>query len=57
MKTDSQLQLDVLEELKWEPGIDHEKIGVSVDFGVVALSGIVTSYAEKLLAESTARAS
>lgn len=55
MKTDSQLQFDVLEELKWEPGIDHEKIGVSVDMGVVALSGIVTSYAEKLLAESTAR--
>lgn len=55
MKTDSNLQFDVLEELKWEPGIDHEKIGVSVDMGVVALSGIVTSYAEKLLAESTAR--
>lgn len=31
MKSDSQLQLDVLEELRWEPGIDHEKIGVSVD--------------------------
>ena len=55
MKSDSQLQFDLLEELKWEPGIDHEKIGVSVDMGVVALSGIVTSYAEKLLAESTAR--
>ena len=55
MKSDSQLQLDVLEELRWEPGIDHEKIGVSVDKGVVALSGIVSSYSEKLLAESTAR--
>ena len=55
MKSDSQLQLDVLEELRWEPGIDHEKIGVSVNKGVVALSGIVSSYSEKLLAESTAR--
>jgi osmotically-inducible protein OsmY len=55
MKTDSQLQRDVLEELKWEPGIDHEKIGVAVDKGVVTLSGIVGSYAEKLLAENAAR--
>lgn len=55
MKSDSRLQIDVLEELRWEPGIDHEKIGVSVDKGVVALSGIVSSYSEKLLAESTAR--
>jgi osmotically-inducible protein OsmY len=55
MKTDSQLQLDVMEELEWEPGLNHEHIGVSVDKGVVSLSGTVQSYAEKLLAENTAR--
>jgi osmotically-inducible protein OsmY len=55
MKTDSQLQVDVMEELKWEPGVDHERIGVSVTKGVVALSGNVRSYAEKLLAERTVR--
>jgi osmotically-inducible protein OsmY len=55
MKTDSQIQLDVMEELKWEPGIDHEHIGVSVVNGVVSLSGTVRSYAEKLLAEKTVR--
>jgi osmotically-inducible protein OsmY len=55
MKTDSQLQLDVMEEIKWEPGIDHEHIGVSVANGVVSLSGTVRSYAEKLLAEKTVR--
>lgn len=55
MKTDSQLQLDVLNELKWEPGVEHEKIGVSVDNGVVTLSGIVPSYSQKLLAEQVAR--
>lgn len=55
MKTDSQLQLDVMEELKWEPGIDHEHIGVSVSKGVISLSGTVRSYAEKLLAERTVR--
>jgi len=55
MKTDSQLQLDVMEELKWEPGVDHEHIGVSVASGVASLSGTVRSYAEKLLAEKTVR--
>lgn len=55
MKTDSQIQFDVMEELKWEPGVNHEKIGVSVTNGVVGLSGPVSSYAEKLLAEKTAR--
>lgn len=55
MKTDSQLQLDVLNELKWEPGVEHEKIGVSVDNGVVTLSGLVPSYSQKLLAEQVAR--
>ncbi|HVM22094.1 MAG TPA: BON domain-containing protein [Sphingomicrobium sp.] len=54
-KSDSQLQLDVMEELRWEPGIDHERIGVSTSNGVVALSGLVRSYAEKLLAEKTVR--
>lgn len=55
MKTDSQLQRDVLDELKWEPGVEHEKIGVSADNGVVTLSGLVLSYSQKLLAEQAAR--
>lgn len=55
MKTDSQLQQDVLNELKWEPAVEHEKIGVSVDDGVVTLSGLVPSYSQKLLAEQAAR--
>ena len=55
MKTDSQLQLDVLDELKWDPSVHHETIGTAVNHGVVMLSGIVTSYAEKLNAEKAAR--
>lgn len=55
MKSDSQLQLDVMEELKWEPGVDHERIGVSITNGVVAISGTVRSYSEKLLAEKAVR--
>lgn len=55
MKSDSQLQLDVMNELKWEPSLHHEEIGIAVKDGVVTLSGNVKSYAEKLLAESTTR--
>lgn len=55
MRTDSQLQLDVMNELKWEPGVGHEHIGVSATNGVISLSGTVASYAEKLLAEKTVR--
>lgn len=55
LKLDTQLQRDVLDELKWEPSIDAEQIGVAVRDGVVTLSGIVGSYAEKLNAEKTAR--
>ena len=51
MKTDSQLQRDVMAELEWDPSIDHADIGVSVIDGVVALNGYVKSYAEKMAAE------
>lgn len=55
MKTDSQLQHDVLEELKWEPKVDHSQIGVAAKDGVVTLSGLVPSYAQKVAAEKAAR--
>ena len=49
MKTDSQLQLDVIEELKWEPSVKAESIGVEVKDGIVTLAGHVDSYGEKWL--------
>lgn len=55
MKTDSQLQQDVMDELQWEPRVDHANIGVAVKDGIVSLSGFVKSYAEKLAAEKAAR--
>src|SRR3954447_15718943 len=55
MKTDSELQRDVLNELKWEPSVDAAHIGVSVKDGVVTLSGHVASYAEKYAAERAAK--
>ena len=55
MKTNAQLQKDVLEELKWNPSINEGDIGVSVRNGVVSLSGYVPNYAEKIAAESAAK--
>lgn len=55
MKTDLQLQKDILDELAFDPAIDHRHIGVAVDSGVVSLSGHACSYAEKLAAEQAAR--
>ncbi len=55
MKTDSQLQRDVIEELEWDPRVDHADIGVSVVDGVVSLNGWVKSYAEKIAAETAAK--
>jgi len=55
MKTDSQLQQDVIAELKWEPAVHAAQIGVEVNNGVVTLAGEVSSYTEKLHAEQAAQ--
>ncbi|EXS70503.1 MULTISPECIES: BON domain-containing protein [unclassified Sphingobium] len=55
MKSDSQLQRDVLDELAWEPSIDQADIGVAVTDGVVTLSGFVKSYPQKMAAEKATR--
>lgn len=55
MKTDSQIQADVIQELKWDPSITHEHIGVSASNGIVSLSGTVPSYIEKSAAEKAAQ--
>lgn len=51
MKTDEQLQTDVIKELSWEPSVHAAEIGVEVKDGVVTLAGHVRSYAEKWNAE------
>ena len=51
MKTDKELQQDVLEELRWEPGVNATDIGATIKDGVVTLEGTVDSYAEKWAAE------
>ncbi|MCW3846027.1 BON domain-containing protein [Sphingomonas sp. LB-2] len=55
MKTDSQLQRDVLDELSWEPEVEHAHIGVTANQGVVTLTGHVPSYLQKIAAERAAK--
>ena len=40
MKTDAQLQQDVIAELKWEPSVNAAQIGVEVKDGIVTLAEI-----------------
>jgi len=54
MKTDSEIKKDVLSELQWDPLIPETKIGVTVNEGVVTLSGHVDTYAEKVAAKRAA---
>lgn len=55
MKTDSQIQKDVMDELKWEPFLNAEQIGVAVKNSVVTLSGRVDTYSKKACAEKAAK--
>ena len=52
MKTDLELQKDIMEELKWQPLLKSSDIGVFVNDGIVTLNGFVDSYSKKRLAES-----
>lgn len=54
MKTDLQVQKDVMVELQWEPYLRASEIGVTVKDGVVTLSGVVDSFPKKLVAEKAA---
>jgi osmotically-inducible protein OsmY len=55
MKSDIQIQQDVMDQLKWEPGLHAAEIGVSVKNGIVTLSGLVDSYSEKITAEDATK--
>jgi osmotically-inducible protein OsmY len=47
MKSDSELQKDVSEELKGEPRVRDDEIGIAVSRGVVTLTGTVPDYAQR----------
>ena len=55
MKSNSELQTDVQNAIKWEPLLDAAEIGVTVKDGVVSLTGEVDSYAKKIEAENAAK--
>lgn len=55
MKTDSQLQKDVLAELAWDPSINATHVGVAVNDGVVLLSGHLDTFSEKHAVEMAAQ--
>lgn len=56
MKTDKQLQHDVLAELEWDPSVEASHIGVAASGdGVVTLTGHVATFREKDRAEEIAR--
>lgn len=55
MKTDYQIQKDVMAQLNWEPILDASEIGVAVKEGVVTLSGIVDTYTKKMAAEKAVK--
>jgi osmotically-inducible protein OsmY len=53
-RTDTQIQNDVIAELKWEPRVTPNEIGVAVKDGVVTLTGWVDSYTKRWAAEGAA---
>ncbi len=55
MKTNEQLQREVLDALKWEPQLHAAEIGVTAHDGVVTLTGTVSNYSKKLAAETAAK--
>jgi len=55
MKSDIEIQKDVMEELKWDPFLKNSAIGVAVKNGIVTLSGQVDSYSKKIIAERAAK--
>lgn len=55
MKTNSQLQKDVQDAIRWEPLLKAAEIGVIVNDGIVTLTGTVDNYSKKLQAEKAAK--
>jgi osmotically-inducible protein OsmY len=53
-KTDSEIQQDVLRELKWDTRVEETDVGVEVDAGVVTLSGTVSSWGKRHAAAEAA---
>ena len=55
MKTDTQMQIDVRDELRWDARVTPTDIGVMVKDGVVTLTGDAPHFVEKKAAEEAAQ--
>jgi osmotically-inducible protein OsmY len=55
MRSNTEIERDVREELEWDPDLDATDIAVSVKNGVVTLTGFVKSYTDKYEAEAAAK--
>jgi osmotically-inducible protein OsmY len=55
MKTDAEIRRDVESELQWDPSIDDKRIGVTVQSGVVTLTGDVPHYSSRWTAEDVVK--
>jgi osmotically-inducible protein OsmY len=55
MKSNTELQQDVQDAIKWQPLLNAAEIGVTAKDGVVSLTGVVDSYAKKTEAEDAAK--
>jgi osmotically-inducible protein OsmY len=55
MKTDTELQRDVLDELRWDPRFNAAEIGIAAKDGIITLSGRVANFAEKSAAVRAAQ--
>ncbi len=55
MRSDSEIERDVRDELEWSPDLDPTDIAVSVRKGVVTLTGFVRSFTDKYEAEAAAK--
>lgn len=53
-KSDSQIQQEVLRELKWDTRVEETEVGVTVERGIVTLTGTLPSYAKKLAGQEAA---
>lgn len=54
-RKDEQIRDAVLHQLDWEPDFDSSGVGVAVEDGVVTLTGVAASYADKLAIERSSK--
>jgi osmotically-inducible protein OsmY len=53
-KSDREIRRDVRDQLFWSPYVDADEVSVSVDEGIVSLTGLVDTWSERDMAEKNA---